>query len=111
MNGFVNLLKPAGMTSSDAVLCVKKLLPRKTAVGHGGTLDPDAAGVLPICVGKATRLFNYIIDKEKTYIGELCLGITTTTDDASGEILEVKAVNATEDDVKAVLPRFTGDIL
>lgn len=111
MNGFVNLLKPAGMTSSDAVLCVKKLLPRKTAVGHGGTLDPDAAGVLPICVGKATRLFNYIIDKEKTYIGELCLGITTTTDDASGEILEVKAVNATEDDVKAVLPRFTGDTL
>lgn len=111
MNGFVNLLKPAGMTSSDAVLCVKKMLPRKTAVGHGGTLDPDAAGVLPICVGKATRLFNYIIDKEKTYIGELSLGVTTTTDDAGGEILEVKPVNVTEEDVKAVLPRFTGDIM
>lgn len=111
MNGFINLLKPAGMTSSDAVLCVKKLLPRKTAVGHGGTLDPDAAGVLPICVGKATRLFNYIIDKEKTYIGELYLGVTTTTDDASGEIIESKTVSVTEDDVKAVLPRFTGDIL
>ena len=111
MNGFINLLKPAGMTSSDAVLCVRKLLPRKTAVGHGGTLDPDAAGVLPICVGKATRLFNYIIDKEKTYIGELTLGITTDTDDASGTILNVSPVNACEEDVRAVLPRFTGDIM
>lgn len=110
MNGFINLLKPAGMTSSDAVMCVKKLLPRKTAVGHGGTLDPDAAGVLPICVGKATRLFNYIIDKQKTYIGELALGVTTTTDDAGGEILSVREADVSEDDIGKVLPRFIGDI-
>ena len=75
MDGFINLLKPPGMTSSDAVMAVRRLLPRKTAVGHGGTLDPDAAGVLPICVGKATRLFDYIIDKQKEYIAELRLGI------------------------------------
>lgn len=110
MNGFINLLKPAGMTSSDAVLCVKKLLPRKTAVGHGGTLDPDAAGVLPICVGKATRLFNYIIDKKKTYIGELTLGITTTTDDAGGEILSVSPVRVSENDLQNVLTNFIGDV-
>ena len=110
MNGFINLVTPAGMTSSDAVMCVKKLLPRKTAVGHGGTLDPDAAGVLPICVGKATRLFNYIIDKQKTYIGELALGVTTTTDDAGGEILSVREAVVSEDDIGKVLPRFIGDI-
>lgn len=52
MDGFINVLKPPGMTSSDAVLFVRRLLPRKTAVGHGGTLDPDAAGVLPVCVGR-----------------------------------------------------------
>lgn len=111
MNGFINLLKPAGMTSSDAVLCVRKMLPRKTAVGHGGTLDPDAAGVLPICVGKATRLFNYIIDKEKTYIGELTLGMTTDTDDASGTVLNVLPVHVNETDIRDILPRFTGDIM
>ena len=87
MNGFINLLKPAGMTSSDAVIQVRRLLERGTRVGHGGTLDPDAAGVLPICVGKATRLFDYIIDKKKTYVGELRLGVETDTYDASGRIM------------------------
>lgn len=110
MNGFLNLLKPAGMSSSDGVVAVRKLLPRKTAVGHGGTLDPDAAGVLPVCVGKATRLFDYIIDKDKIYIGELCLGIVTDTDDASGSVLTESPVSATRSDVEAVLPNFIGQI-
>lgn len=111
MDGFINILKPPGMTSSDAVLAVRRLLPRKTAVGHGGTLDPDAAGVLPVCVGKATRLFDYIIDKKKVYVGELCLGISTDTCDASGKALETSDVIPTQADVKGALSAFIGDIL
>ena len=84
LNGFLNILKPPGMTSSDVVLRVRKMLPRGVRVGHGGTLDPDAAGVLPVCVGRATRLFDYIVDKEKHYIAELALGVETDTQDASG---------------------------
>ena len=111
MNGFLNLLKPPGMTSSDAVLRVRKALPRGVRVGHGGTLDPDAAGVLPICVGKATRLFDYIVDKEKRYIAEMTLGIVTDTQDASGTVLETRPVQINEENVRAVLPEFTGEIL
>lgn len=108
MDGFINILKPPGMTSSDAVLTVRRLLPRKTAVGHGGTLDPDAAGVLPVCVGRATRLFDYIIDKEKVYVGELFLGASTDTCDASGKVLETKNEIPSAEAVKNVLPAFTG---
>ncbi len=111
MDGFINILKPPGMTSSDVVLQVKRLLPRKTAVGHGGTLDPDAAGVLPVCVGKATRLFDYIIDKKKTYVGELFLGASTDTCDASGKVLETSDNIPTAEDVKGALSRFIGDIM
>ena len=111
MDGFINILKPPGMTSSDAVLCVRRLLPKKTAVGHGGTLDPDAAGVLPVCVGKATRLFDYIIDKRKTYIGELFLGASTDTCDASGKVVETSEEIPDEEAVKSVLHLFEGDIM
>ena len=111
MNGFVNLLKPPGMTSSDAVVQVRRLLDRGTRIGHGGTLDPDAAGVLPICVGKATRLFDYIIDKRKTYIAEMRLGLRTDTDDAAGRIVSSSPVNACMEDVQAALCDFTGDIM
>ena len=112
MDGFLNILKPPGMSSGDVVFQVRRLLPRGTRVGHGGTLDPDAAGVLPVCVGRAARLFDYIIDKQKTYIAELRLGIVTDTQDASGRVLEMRdASSITEDDVRAVLPRFTGTIL
>ena len=112
MDGFLNILKPPGMSSGDVVFQVRRLLPRGTRVGHGGTLDPDAAGVLPVCVGRAARLFDYIIDKQKTYIAELRLGIVTDTQDASGEVLERHDASAvTEDDVRAVLPHFTGTIL
>lgn len=111
MNGFLNMLKPPGMSSSDVVTFVKRRLPKGTRVGHGGTLDPDAAGVLPVCVGRATRLFDYIIDKQKEYIAELRLGVVTDTQDATGTALEVHdASHITESDVRAVLPRFIGDI-
>ncbi len=105
------MLKPSGMSSSDVVTFVKRRLPKGTRVGHGGTLDPDAAGVLPVCVGRATRLFDYIIDKQKQYIAELRLGVTTDTQDATGSALEVKdASHITADDVRAVLPQFIGEI-
>lgn len=110
MNGFLNVYKPEGRTSSDAVVFVRKRLPRGTAVGHGGTLDPEASGVLPICVGQATRLFDYIIDKQKTYVARLKLGIETDTQDATGQVVNVLPVTAGEADVRAVLPRFVGDI-
>ncbi len=111
MNGFLNILKPPGMGSSDVVSFVKRRLPKGTRVGHGGTLDPDAAGVLPVCVGRATRLFDYIIDKQKQYIAELRLGIVTDTQDATGTILsETDASHITPEQVKAVLPQFIGDI-
>ncbi|MGI6172302.1 MAG: tRNA pseudouridine(55) synthase TruB [Christensenellales bacterium] len=111
MDGFLNLLKPPGMTSSDAVLFVRRRLPRGTKTGHGGTLDPEASGVLPICIGKATRLFDYIVDKEKAYIAEMRLGISTDTQDATGKITQSRPVFADACDVQNALPRFTGEIM
>ena len=110
MDGFLVLNKPLGRTSSDCVVFVRKRLPRGTAIGHGGTLDPMASGVLPVCVGAATRLFDYIIDKQKTYVAELQLGVVTDTQDATGAVVETRSVNVTEADVRAALPRFIGDI-
>ncbi|MBQ3079279.1 MAG: tRNA pseudouridine(55) synthase TruB [Clostridia bacterium] len=111
MDGFINLLKPPGMTSSDGVLFVRRLLPRKTPVGHGGTLDPDAAGVLPVCVGRATRLFDYIIDKKKTYIGEICFGVSTDTCDATGKPVAFSERIPDREEVEAALSGFIGDIM
>ena len=110
MNGFLNVNKPTGRTSSDLVVFVRKRLPRGTAVGHGGTLDPEASGVLPVCVGSATRLFDYIIDKQKTYVARLRLGVETDTQDATGRIVAERPVDAGEAELRAVLPRFVGEI-
>lgn len=110
MNGFLIVNKPTGRTSSDAVVFVRKRLPRGTSVGHGGTLDPEASGVLPICVGSATRLFDYIIDKQKTYVARLKLGVETDTQDATGNVVARLPVQAGENEVRAALPRFIGDI-
>ena len=110
MDGFLVLNKPLGKTSSDCVVFVRKRLPRGTAIGHGGTLDPMASGVLPVCVGAATRLFDYIIDKQKTYVAELQLGVVTDTQDATGAVVETRSVTVTDADVRAALPRFIGEI-
>ena len=104
MNGFLIANKPTGITSSNLVVFVRKRLPRGTSVGHGGTLDPEASGVLPVCVGSATRLFDYIIDKKKTYIAELQLGVVTDTQDATGQVVEEREVQVTEEQLRAVLP-------
>ena len=108
-DGFLNLLKPPGMTSSDAVVMVRRLLPRGAKVGHMGTLDPEACGVLPIGIGAATRLFDYVSDKKKTYRAELCVGLATDTQDATGKVI-AHGRGVTADEVKSVLPRFIGQI-
>ena len=86
MNGIINLKKEAGMTSHDAVFKMRKILGTKK-IGHGGTLDPDVVGVLPIAVGKATRMVEFMQDEGKVYEGEITLGYSTTTEDASGEVI------------------------
>ncbi|WP_247950037.1 tRNA pseudouridine(55) synthase TruB [Streptococcus constellatus] len=96
MDGIINLKKEAGMTSHDAVFKLRKILQTKK-IGHGGTLDPDVVGVLPIAVGKATRLVEFMQDEGKIYEGEVTLGFSTTTEDASGEVLAKTPVLASLD--------------
>lgn len=110
MNGVLNIDKPAGMTSHDVVGRVRRLAHLKR-VGHAGTLDPDATGVLLVCLGPATRIADLLADEGKSYSAVLSLGRTTTTEDASGEVLTIEdASPITEADLRAVLPRFLGDI-
>lgn len=110
MNGFVNLLKPSGMNSNYAVVGVRRLLPKGTKVGHMGTLDPAAAGVLPIGVGFGARLFGELVEKEKEYIFEATLGTTTDTGDSLGRIVQHSDQIVSAQDVAAALPSFVGDI-
>ena len=110
MNGFLIANKPTGITSSNLVVFVRRRLPKGTAIGHGGTLDPEASGVLPLCIGRATRLFDYIIDKKKTYVAELQLGVTTDTQDATGQVMAQHDVNVGMEDVRAAAAKFVGEI-
>lgn len=99
------------MTSSDAVVLVRRRLPRGTKVGHAGTLDPEACGVLPVMVGKATRLFDYLVEKEKIYIAQLKTGVETDTQDAYGKVLSRSEKRISAAQLKNVLPDFLGTIL
>jgi len=110
MNGIVIIDKPAGWTSQDVVSKLRGVLHTKR-IGHGGTLDPMATGVLPVFVGRATRGVEFFEHAEKTYEAVLQLGITTDTEDTSGAVLEEKEVSVTEADLLAVLPRFRGEIM
>lgn len=110
MNKIINILKPTGMTSHDVVSRVRKILNIKK-VGHTGTLDPDASGVLPICIGKATKVSELILNKDKSYICELTLGITTDTYDSSGEIVNrVDDFKLNEEDIKKAFDSQRGEI-
>lgn len=111
MNGFLCVLKPPGMTSSDVVVRVRRRLPKGTKVGHAGTLDPEAAGVLPLMIGKASRLFDYLVEKEKVYIAELRPGYSTDTQDAHGRIVAGGGERASLEQLEAVLPQFIGEIM
>lgn len=108
MNGIVNLLKPPCLSSAQAVSFMKRLTGQKA--GHAGTLDPDACGVLPIMVGKATRLFDYLVEKEKTYVTEVSFGVSTDTQDASGRVISTGDNVPTAERVKAILPHFIGRV-
>ena len=109
MNGIINLKKEAGMTSHDAVFKLRKILGTKK-IGHGGTLDPDVVGVLPIAVGKATRMVEFMQDEGKVYEGEITLGYSTTTEDASGEVVAETPVLAPLDEklVDEAIASLTG---
>ena len=110
MDRIFNIYKPAGMTSHDVVYKVRRILGIKK-VGHTGTLDPDAVGVLPICVGRATKVCDLILNKDKTYICDMVLGIETDTYDSSGQVLEVKDPSAiTEEDLIKALESQIGVI-
>lgn len=109
VQGFLNLNKPFGWTSHDCVARVRKLL-RLKRVGHGGTLDPAATGVLPIALGKATRLLPYL-PGEKVYQATIRFGVRTTTDDLEGEIINSQpAFGLDLPEVKAALCQFLGKI-
>ena len=111
MNGIINLKKETGMTSHDAVFKLRKILGTKK-IGHGGTLDPDVVGVLPIAVGKATRMVEFMQDEGKVYDGEITLGYSTTTEDSSGEVVAETPVSSPLDEklVDEAIASLTGPI-
>lgn len=109
MFGILNVYKPKGKTSHDVVSFVRRTLHMKR-VGHTGTLDPDAEGVLPVLIGKATKLSDLLMAEEKRYTAGVKLGITTDTEDMSGTVLSQKKVNVSEAEVREVLARFVGKI-
>ncbi|MFZ5975562.1 MAG: tRNA pseudouridine(55) synthase TruB [Bacillota bacterium] len=110
MNGIFNYIKPPGITSNDAVVDFKRLLGIKK-VGHAGTLDPAAAGVLPITIGRGTRLFDYLLHSDKVYIGEILLGVTTDTFDTSGTVLKRSPAAVSESAISGQMSALTGEIM
>ena len=109
MNGFLNILKPPGMTSAAVVANVRRLTGEKR-VGHAGTLDPEAAGVLPVMIGKAARLFDYLVDKEKEYVAECAFGVATDTQDATGQVIASGENYPSYEQVQAASRQLIGDI-
>lgn len=111
MFGFLNVAKPAGPTSHDVVARVRRMVGRRVKIGHAGTLDPFAAGVLVICVGPATRLAEYVQAAPKRYAAEITLGATSTTDDPEGEVTTAAAAAApAASAVRECVGRFVGEI-
>ena len=110
MNGFLNVLKPPGMTSAAVVAVVRRLTGEKR-VGHAGTLDPEAAGVLPVMIGKAARLFDYLVDKEKIYVAEVAFGTATDTQDATGTVTARGDNYPSREAIAQAAQQLTGHIL
>ena len=111
MNGVINICKNTGETSFDVVARVRKIAKTKK-VGHTGTLDPEASGVLPICIGKATKIIDYIMENKKVYRVSMKLGVVTDTYDLEGKIIrEADVSNITKEKVLEVIDTFRGDIM
>lgn len=108
--GFLNVLKPPGMSSAHVVGAVRRML-GGAKIGHAGTLDPEAAGVLPLMVGKAARLFDYMQDKEKAYVTEVAFGTATDTQDAQGVVVARGDQIPDETAIRGALAHFTGTIM
>ena len=106
--GIINVLKPCGMTSHDVISFMRRVLNTKK-IGHSGTLDPDAAGVLPVFAGTATRLLEYALEDGKSYRAEITFGVKTDTGDDSGTVVQTSALPVcSAEDFAAVLQEFTG---
>ena len=109
VNGIVIVNKDKGFTSHDVVNVIRKIFHIRK-VGHTGTLDPDATGVLPICIGKGTKLADMLTFSDKCYVAKVRLGITTDTQDISGEVLSTSDVNVSEDELLEAVKKHTGEI-
>lgn len=109
-HGMINVYKEKGYTSHDVVARLRGICKQKK-IGHTGTLDPDAVGVLPVCLGAATKLCDMLTDKDKEYIAVFRLGIITDTQDISGKVLEENEVHVTREKAEKVIASFTGDLL
>lgn len=109
LHGWINLTKPLGITSADAVNKAKWLI-KPTKIGHAGTLDPLATGVLPLALGEGTKCINLLMDAKKTYEFSVTFGERRSTDDAEGQVIATSEKIPTEAEILAILPRFTGDI-
>ena len=107
LNGIIIVNKETGFTSNDVVAKMRGIC-RQKKVGHTGTLDPDATGVLPVCLGTGTKLCDMLTDKEKEYVTELLLGVATDTQDISGTVLSERPVDVTEEQVREVIMSFLG---
>lgn len=110
MDGFLNIDKPQGITSYDVIRHLKKILPRKTRIGHLGTLDPMASGVLPVAIGKATRVIEYIGNEDKAYRAEMTLGGISDTEDATGNIEYTGVSSFDEKLLMETFDSYTGSI-
>lgn len=108
MNGIINVYKEKDFTSFDVVAKLRGILKQKK-IGHTGTLDPDAVGVLPVCLGSATKLCDMLTDKKKEYIAEFVLGKETDTQDISGQVIKETEVVCTQEEVKTAIQSFVGD--
>lgn len=112
MDGILAIHKEVGMTSHDVVFKLRKILKTKK-VGHTGTLDPEVSGVLPICIGKATRVSDYVMESGKKYVAEVSIGKSTTTEDQTGEVVSTKDVEDNKwnkRDIEAALTQLIGEI-
>ncbi len=107
INGIINVYKEKGFTSHDVVAKMRGIVKQKK-IGHTGTLDPDATGVLPVCLGNATKLCDMLTDKSKEYVTTMRLGFSTDTQDISGKIQETRDVTVTEDKVREIILSFLG---
>lgn len=110
LSGIINVYKEKGYTSFDVVAKLRGIL-KTRKIGHTGTLDPDAEGVLPVCLGKATKVCDLLTDKNKEYEAVMLLGMVTDTQDVTGTVLEQKEVNVTEEQVRETIMSFVGDYM